>query len=265
MPRSNVFRSLNFGNYVQCITTIQGKTEHFHHSRDSLMLLSSQPSSLPSQAAEYTFSSSAHGIFSRIDHMLSHKASLQNLRKLKSYQVGSAHIIFSIDVVQSLSHIQSLRPHGLQHARLPCPSLSPGVCSCPLLKLMSIESMMLSSHLILCCPLLLPSIFPSIRVFSNDLVLCIRGPKYWNFSFSISHSNEYSGLISFKIDWFDLLVAQETLKSLLQHHSSKAAILQCLIVFMVPFMVTLTSVHDYWKNHRFDYMSIWQQSDACAF
>ena len=110
MPRSNVFRSLNFGNCVQCITTIQGKTEHFNHSRDSLMLLSSQPSSLPSQAAEYTFSSSAHGIFSRIDHMLSHKASLLNLRKLKSYQVGSAHIIFSIDVVQSLSHIQSLQP-----------------------------------------------------------------------------------------------------------------------------------------------------------
>ena len=175
MPRLNVFSSLNFGDCVQCITTIQGKTEHFHHSRDSLMLLSSQPSSLPSQAAEYTFSSSAHGIFSRIDHTLSHKASLVNLRKLKSYQVGSAHIIFSIDVVQSLSHIESLRPYGLQHARLPCPSLPPGVCSCPLLKLMSIESMMLSNHLILCCPLLLlESILPSIRVFSNELTLLIR-------------------------------------------------------------------------------------------
>ena len=103
------------------------------------------------------------------------RQALVNLRKLKSYQVGSAHIIFSIDVVQSLSHIESLRPYGLQHARLPCPSLPPGVCSCPLLKLMSIESMMLSNHLILCCPLLLlESILPSIRVFSNELTLLIR-------------------------------------------------------------------------------------------
>ena len=92
-----------------------------------------------------------------------------------------------------------------------------------LLKLMSIESVMLSNHLIPCCPLLLlPLIFPSIRVFSNELVLRIRWPKYWSFSFSISPSNEYSGLISFRIDWFDLLAVQGTLKSLLQHHSSKA-------------------------------------------
>ena len=96
-----------------------------------------------------------------------------------------------------------------------------------LLKLTSIESMMPSNHLILCCPLLLPSIFPSIRVFSNESVLCIRWPKYWSFSFSISSSNEYSGLISFRIDLFDLLAVQETLKSLLQHHSSKALILRC--------------------------------------
>ena len=96
-----------------------------------------------------------------------------------------------------------------------------------LLKLISIESVMPSSHLILCRPLLLlPSVFPSIRVFSNELVLCIRWPKYWTFSFSISPSNEYSGLISFRIDWFDLLAVQGTLKSLLQHHSSKASILQ---------------------------------------
>ena len=95
-----------------------------------------------------------------------------------------------------------------------------------LLKLMSIESVMPSNHLILCRPLLLPpSIFPSIRVFSNELVLCIRWPKYWSFSFSISPSNEYSGPISFRMDWLDLLAVQETLKSLLQHHSSKASIL----------------------------------------
>ena len=98
-----------------------------------------------------------------------------------------------------------------------------------LLKLMSIKSMMPSNYLILCCPLLLPlSIFPSVRVFSNESVLCIRWPKYWSFSFSISPSNEYSGLISFTIDWLDLLAVQGTRKSLLQHHSSKASILQHL-------------------------------------
>ena len=97
-----------------------------------------------------------------------------------------------------------------------------------LLKFMSIESRMPSNHLILCCLLLLqPSIFPSIRVFSNESVLRFRWPKRWNFSFSISPSNEHSQLISFRIDWFDLLVVQGTLKSLLQHHSSKASILQC--------------------------------------
>ena len=97
-----------------------------------------------------------------------------------------------------------------------------------LLKLMSIKSVMPSNHLILCHPLLLlPSIFPNIRVFSNESVLCISWPKYCSFSFSISPSNEYSGLISFRIDWFDLLAVQGTLKSLLQHHSSKASILQC--------------------------------------
>ena len=112
-----------------------------------------------------------------------------------------------------------------------------------LLKLMSIESMMPYNHLILCHPLLLSqsSIFPSIRVFSSESVLHIRWPKYWSFSFSISPSNEYSGLISFRIDWFDFTV-QGTLKSLLQHHSSKASILQCLAFFMVqlshPHMTT---------------------------
>ena len=108
---------------------------------------------------------------------------------------------------------------------------------------MSIESVMPSNHLILCCPLLLlPSIFPSIRVFSNESVLCIRWPKYWSFSFSISPSNEYSELIFFRIDWLDLLAVQGTLKSLLQHHSSKALILQHSAFFIVqllhPYMTT---------------------------
>ena len=102
---------------------------------------------------------------------------------------------------------------------------------------------MQSNHLILCCPLLLlPSIFPSIRIFSNKSVLCIKWPKYWNFSFSISPSNEYSGLISFRMDWLDLLAVQRTLKSLLQHHSSKASILRCSAYFLVqrahPYMTT---------------------------
>ena len=112
-----------------------------------------------------------------------------------------------------------------------------------LLKLMSIESVMPSNHLILCRPLLLlPSVFPSIRVFSNESGLYIRWPKYWSFSFRISPSNEYSGLISFRMDWLDLLAVQGTLKSLLQHHSSKPSILQCSAFFMVqlshPYMTT---------------------------
>ena len=112
-----------------------------------------------------------------------------------------------------------------------------------LLTLLSIESVIPSNHLILCHPLLLPpSIFPSIRVFSNELVLHIRWPKYWNFSFNISPSNEYSGLISFRMDWLDLLSVQGTLKSLVQHHSSKASILQHSAFFIVqlshPYMTT---------------------------
>ena len=128
----------------------------------------------------------------------------------------------------------SLLPHGLQHARLPCFSLSP--C---LLKLMSHESVMPSNHLILCHPLfLLLSIFPSIRVFSNESALRIRWPKYWSFSFSISPYSEYSGLISFRMDWLDLLAVQGTLKSFLQHHSSKASILRCSAFFIVKFSHT---------------------------
>ena len=124
----------------------------------------------------------------------------------------------------------SLQSHGLQHTRLPCPSTN----SQSVLKLTSIELVMPSSCLILSCPLLfLPSIFHSIRVFSNEPVLCIRWPKDWSFNFSISPSNEYSGLISFTMDWLDLLAVQETLKSLFQHHSSKASILWCSAFFTV--------------------------------
>ena len=112
-----------------------------------------------------------------------------------------------------------------------------------LLKFMFIESVMPPNHLILCHPLLLlPSIFPSIKVFSNEPVICIRWPKYWGFSFNISPSNEHSGLISFRMDWLDLLAVQGSLKSLLQHHSSKASILQCSAFFTVqlshPYMTT---------------------------
>ena len=126
----------------------------------------------------------------------------------------------------------SLQPHGLPHTRPPLSITN----SRSLLKLMSIESMMPSNHLILCHPLLLPpSIFPSIRIFSNESALHIKWPKYWSFSFSISPSNEYSRLISFRMDWLDLLAVQGTLKSLLQHHSSKASILRHSAFFIVQF------------------------------
>ena len=119
-----------------------------------------------------------------------------------------------------------------------------------LLKLMSTGSVTPSNHLILCCPLLLPpSIFPSIRVFSNESVVCISWPKYWSFSFSIIPSKEHPGLISFRMDWLDLLAVQGTLKSLLQHHSSKASILRHLSLLHSP---TLTSIHDHRKNHSID-------------
>ena len=133
----------------------------------------------------------------------------------------------------------SLRPHGLQHARLPCPSPTPGACSnsCP--SSQWCHPTILSSIISL---LLLPSIFPSIRVFSSELVFHIRWPKYWSFSFSISPSNENSRPISFRMDWFDLLAVQGTLKILLQHHSSKAWVLQCSAFFIVqlshPYMTT---------------------------
>ena len=134
--------------------------------------------------------------------------------------------LFTFSSVQFIHSVvsDSLQPHGLQLARLPC--ASPTSLSI-LFKLMSIKLVMPSNHLILCYPfLLLPPIPPSIRVFSNESTLCIRWQKYWSFSFSISPSNEYSELISFSIDWLDLLAVQETLKSLLQHRSSKASFLR---------------------------------------
>ena len=132
-----------------------------------------------------------------------------------------------------------------------------------LLKLISIEPVRPSNRLILCHPLLLPpSIFPSIRVFSSESFLCIRWPKYWSFSFSISPSNEYSGLIFFRMDLLDLLPVQRTLRNLLQHHSSKASILQFSAFFIVS---TLTSIHDSWKNHSLDYMDLCWQSNISAF
>ena len=142
-------------------------------------------------------------------------------------------LLFSHSVVS-----RSLQPHGLQHTRPPWPTLSHS-----LLKVTSIESVMPSNHLILFCPLLLlPSVFPSIRVSSCESALHIRWPKYWSFSFSISPSNEHTGLISFRMDWLDLLVVQGNLKSLLQHHSSKASILWLSASFIVqlsyPYMTT---------------------------
>ena len=128
---------------------------------------------------------------------------------------------------------------------------------------MSIESVMPSNHLIICHPLLLlPSIFPSVRVFSSESALCVRWPKYWSFSFNLRPSNEYSGLISFRIDWLDLLAVQGTPKSLLQHHSSKASVLQSSTCFMVQLSY---HVHDYWKNHSFDYADLCWQSDVSVF
>ena len=166
----------------------------------------------------------------RVRHDLMTKQQQQHIVKYFSVQ-------FSRSVVSD-----SLWPHGLEHTRVPCLSPIRGAYS------NSITSVMPSNYLILCHPLLLPSIFPSIRVFSNESVLHIKWWKYWHFSFSISPSNEFSGLISFRIDWFDLLTVEGILKSLLQHHSSKASVLWHSAFFLVQ----LTFIHDYWKNHSFD-------------
>ena len=153
------------------------------------------------------------------------------------YQL-SHRVWFQFSSVHSVES-KSLRPHESQHARPPCPSPN----SQSSLRLTSTESVMPSNHLILCRPLLLlPPIPPSIRVFSNESTLRMRWPKYWSFSFSISPSNEHPGLISFRMDWLDLLAVQGTLKSLLQYHSSKASILRHSAFFTVqlshPYMTT---------------------------
>ena len=167
-----------------------------------------------------------------------HQAELPVLYSMFLLAICLTHQFSSVQFSRSVVS-DSLRPHESQHARPPCPSPTPGVHS----DSMSIESVMPSSHLILCCPLLLlPPIPPSIRVFSNESALCVRWPKYWNFSFSISPSNEHPGLISFRMNWLDFLAVQGALKSLLQHHSSKASILRRSAFFIAqlsrPYMTT---------------------------
>ena len=167
----------------------------------------------------------------------SHKKILKEKKMVINIQFSSAQSISRIWLFEtpwSRAHQDSLSITSFQS----------------LLKPMSIELVMPFNHLILYRSLLLlPSIFPSIRVFSSESVLPTRWPKDWSFSFSISPSNDHSGLISFRIDWFDLLAVQGTLKSLLQHHCSKASVLWHSTFFYFP---TLTSIHDYWKNHSFD-------------
>ena len=147
----------------------------------------------------------------------------QHSRSFRAF-LWSSFLLPQFSSVQSVMS-DFLPPHRLQHARLPCPSPSPGACSNSRL---SIKSVMPSNHLFL------PSIFPSIRIFSNESVLCIRWPKYW--TFSISPSNEYSGLISFRIDWLDRLAVQRTLNSFLQHHSSKVSVLRHSAFLMVQLL-----------------------------
>ena len=160
----------------------------------------------------------------------------------------SLWLIFSFCLCTSLSFTHISQFHSVQSLSRVRVFVTPGTAthqaslsitnSQSLLKLMSIELVIPSNHLILCHPLLLsPSIFPNIREFSNESTLCIRWPKYWSFSFIISPSNEYSRLISFRIDWLDLLAVQGTLKSLLQHHSSKTSVLQCSAFFMVQLYI----------------------------
>ena len=147
----------------------------------------------------------------------------------------------------------SLRPHGLQHARLPCPSLSPRACSDSCTLIWWCHPTISSS-----CPLfLLPSMFPSIGVFSSEFTLHIRWPKYWSFSFSISPSNEYSGLIFFRIDWFDLLAVQGMPKSLLQHYSLKASVLLCSAFLMVQLSHLYMTTGKTIALTRWTFVSIW--------
>ena len=148
------------------------------------------------------------------------------------------------------------------------PDFSVLTISWSLLKFMSIGSVMPSNHLIFCSPLLLlPLIFPSIRVFSSQSALHIRWPKYWSFSFSNSPSSDYSELISFRIDWFDLLAVQGTLKSLLQHHRLSRVSSNTISssVLSLIYGLALTFIHDYWRNHYFKYMELCRQSMSLLF
>ena len=158
------------------------------------------------------------------------------INEIHSWKSQISFYFFSLVQFSRSVMSDSLWPHELQHVRPPCPSPTPGAYpnSYPLSRW---------CHPTICHPLLLlPSIFPSIRVFSNESALCMRWPKYWSFSFNISPSSEHTGLISFRMDWLDLLAVQGTLKSLLQHHSSKASILQCSAFFIAqlshPYMTT---------------------------
>ena len=179
--------------------------------------------------------------------------SLQNCNTITTYTVTFNFYkgITGLNHLKTLSSVQWLS--GVRIFAIPWTAAHQASLSITnfqsLLQLISIESVMPFDHLILCCALLFPpSIFPSIRVFSNESVLCIRWPKYWSFSFNISPYNEYSRLISFRLDWLDLLAIQGTLKSLLtpQFKSINSSVLSFL------YSPTLTSIHDYWKNHSFD-------------
>ena len=191
---------------------------------------------------------------------LSLQSDVSAFNMLSGFVIQKTKIMTSspIHSVQLLSHVQLFATPWTEA----CQASLSITNSQSLLKLMSIESVLPSNHFILCHPLLLPpSIFPSIRVFSNESVLCIWWPNYWSSSFSISPSNEYSGLISFRIDWFDL---QGTLKTLLQYHSLKASILWWLALCLL-YGPILTSIHNYWKDHSLDYMGLSGPSDVFGF
>ena len=201
----------------------------------------------------------------KIANILSQRK-LGNSRETSTSFINYAKAFDCVDHNKLFSSVQfrhsvmsdSLQPHALQHARPLCPSPTPGVYSN-----MFIDSVMPSNHLILCCPLLLlPSIFPSIRVFSNESTLRMRWPKYWSFTFNTSPSNEHPGLISFRMDWWDLLAVQGTLKNLFQHHGSKASILRCQAFFRVQLSHQYMTIGKTVALTRQDFC---QQSNISAF
>ena len=215
-------------------TSAQGLTEHSAHSfRSCPTLCDPAGGSLPDSVHGILQASILEWVGISFSQFLKESPSKSRIRNsthtdFLSVSLASTRLLTRSWIIGSVQYShsvlsESLQSYGPQHVRPPCPSTN----SQSLLKLMSTESIMLSNHLILCRPLLFPpSIFPSIRVFSNESLLHIRWPKYWSFSFSISPANEYSGLISFRMNWIDFLEVQGTLKSLFQHHSSKASILR---------------------------------------